>query len=134
MSKQIYIDSQGNENLISGTINTGETLPLTTNPADGTVSEAIGDLESGKSNLLTTEAFNTTFSVNANTDVAVNFDITKSGYTPLGVVFYTIANKDCIPHAIIFTNTTTATFHISNVSASAKTNISANITVLFVKN
>ncbi len=43
MSKQIYIDSQGNENLISGTINTGTTLPLTTNPADGTVSEAIGE-------------------------------------------------------------------------------------------
>ena len=41
MSKQIYIDSNGNENLISGTINTGETLPLTTNPSDGTVSDAI---------------------------------------------------------------------------------------------
>lgn len=33
---------------------TGEDIPLTTNPADGTVSEAIGDLESGKADKATT--------------------------------------------------------------------------------
>jgi hypothetical protein len=96
--------------------------------------DTVWDKVEGKANLLTTEDFITTFSVNANTDVAVNFDITKSGYTPLAVVFYTIANKDCFPHAIFLTNTTTATFHISNVSASAKSNISAKATILFVKN
>jgi len=96
--------------------------------------DTVWDKVEGKANLLTTEVFSSTFSVNANTDVAVNFDITKSGYTPLAVVFYTIANKDCIPHAIILTNNTTATFHITNVSATAKSNISATATILFVKN
>lgn len=96
--------------------------------------DTVWDKVEGKANLLTTEVFSSTFSVNANTDVAVNFNITKSGYTPLAVVFYIIGNKDCIPHAIILTNNTTATFHITNVSATAKSNISATATILFVKN
>lgn len=111
----------------------GSLSSLTTTDKSSLVG-AVNEVVSNKSNLLTTEEFTSSFSVNANTDVAVNFDITKSGYTPLGVVFYTIANKDCIPHAIFLTNTTTVTFHVSNVSASAKSNISARATVLFVKN
>lgn len=151
MSKQIYIDSNGNEVQVSGTVNTADMMPMSGNDSTK-VSEAIGDLSelttsvtsslvgavnevvSNKSNLLAIEDFTSSFSVSANTDVAVNFDITKSGYTPLGVVFYTLANKDCVPHAIFLTNSTTATFHVTNVSATAKTNISARATVLFVKN
>ena len=98
-------------------------------PTAGSTADAIG----AKSNTLVTQAFSNTFSVNANTDVAANITITKAGYTPLGVVFYTIANKDCLPHAIILTDTDTATFHITNVSAAAKSNITISATILFVK-
>ena len=101
---------------------------------DNSIAEKVASVNSNKSNVLVNEQFFSSFSVSANTDVAVNFDITKTGYTPLAVVLYTIADRDCIPHAIILTNSTTATFHISNVSSTAKTNIVAAITVLFVKN
>ena len=34
MAKQIYIDENGNENLVSGTINTGKLLPMSTTDPD----------------------------------------------------------------------------------------------------
>lgn len=78
------------------------------------------------------QQFSTTFSVNASTDVAAAVNISKPGYFPLGVVYYTIGNKDCLPHAII-PGTGEVTFHITNVSTAAKSNISLSATVLFMK-
>ena len=112
----------------------GEQVHATLETDDQTIIGGVNEVNTNKSNVLVTEQFTSSFSVGANTDVVVNFDITKSGYTPLAVVFYTIANKDCLPHAIILTNSTTASFHITNVSSVAKSNISATATVLFVKN
>jgi len=43
MSKQIYIDSNGNEIQVSGTVNTAEMMPMSGNDSKK-VSEAIGDL------------------------------------------------------------------------------------------
>jgi len=43
MSKQIYIDSNGNEVLVSGTVNTADMMPMSGNDSKK-VSEAIGDL------------------------------------------------------------------------------------------
>ena len=48
MAKQIYIDENGNENLVSGTINTADTLPIasgsSTNTKDYIDSRSLGDL------------------------------------------------------------------------------------------
>lgn len=136
--EQVHSDLKTDNQTIIGGINenkdkVGDLSHLTTSDKSSLVG-AVKEVVTNKSNVLVTEQFSSSFSVSANTDVAVNFDITKTGYTPLAVVFYTIANKDCLPHAIILTNSTTATFHISNVSSSAKSNISATATVLFVKN
>ena len=43
MSKQIYIDSNGNEVQVSGTVNTADMMPMSGNDSTK-VSEAIGDL------------------------------------------------------------------------------------------
>ena len=43
MSKQIYIDSNGNEIQVSGTVNTADMMPMSGNDSTK-VSEAIGDL------------------------------------------------------------------------------------------
>ena len=50
MSKQVYIDSNGNEVQVSGTVNTADMMPMSGNDSTK-VSEAIGDL----SQLTTTE-------------------------------------------------------------------------------
>ena len=54
MAKQIYIDENGNENLVSGTINYGSLLPMSPNDPDK-VADRITALESGKQNTLTVE-------------------------------------------------------------------------------
>ena len=53
MAKQIYIDENGNENLVSGTINTGKLLPMSTTEPNSMVADRIEACEtaiSGKQN------------------------------------------------------------------------------------
>ena len=45
MAKQIYIDENGNENLVSGTINTGKMLPMSTTEPTSMVADRIEALE-----------------------------------------------------------------------------------------
>ena len=56
MAKQIYIDENGNENLVSGTINTGKMLPMSTTEPTSMVADRIEACEtaiSGKQDTLT---------------------------------------------------------------------------------
>ncbi len=139
---------------------TGETLPLTTNPADGTVSEAIGDLsdltttnkdslveavnevdgdisnlQTNKSNLL--EYFTVAVSVpygNARYK-SVDVNIARSGYTALGVVGYNLTSIDNIVFACRMTSATTVSFGIQTRDGSnSSATISGYINVLYVKN
>ena len=56
MAKQIYIDENGNENLVSGTINTGKLLPMSTTDPDKVADriEACETAISGKADTSTT--------------------------------------------------------------------------------
>ena len=45
MAKQIYIDENGNENLVSGTINYGSLLPMSPNDSSSMVADRIEALE-----------------------------------------------------------------------------------------
>ena len=58
MAKQIYIDENGNENLVSGTINTGKMLPMSTTEPTSMVADRIEALEtaiSGKAQYKTVD-------------------------------------------------------------------------------
>ena len=74
MSKQIYIDSNGNEIQVSGTVNTADMMPMSGNDSTK-VSEAIGDL----SQLTTTVTSSLVGAVNAVNGKASTTDFT---FTP----------------------------------------------------
>ena len=59
MAKQIYIDENGNENLVSGTINTGKMLPMSTTEPNSMVADRIEDCETAISGKLNTNAIKT---------------------------------------------------------------------------
>ena len=52
MAKQIYIDENGNENLVSGTITNGSNMPMSANDSTSVASH-ITDLESDLNGLIT---------------------------------------------------------------------------------
>lgn len=84
MSKQIYIDSNGNEIQVSGTVNTADMMPMSGNDSTK-VSEAIGDL----SQLTTTDKSSLVGAVNEmNTkisDTATTFTLTYPVLADLNV-------------------------------------------------
>ena len=51
MAKQIYIDENGNENLVSGTINTGKMLPMSTTEPTSMVADRIEACETAISGI-----------------------------------------------------------------------------------
>ena len=66
MSKQVYIDSNGNEIQVSGTVNTADMMPMSGNDSTK-VSEAIGDLSD-----LTTPVYLSTISTGTNITFEAN--------------------------------------------------------------
>ena len=125
MAKQIFIDKNGNEVLVSGTIINDNNLPhYTGTPTAGTTAEAIGDLTTltttDKSSLVgavnevngnkptntvgspflkvkTTE--NITKSINANGYASIlgsDINLAEAGYTPIGIVsMYNTQSAGC---------------------------------------
>lgn len=113
---------------------TSATLPYSTDPTEGTTKEKIEGLETSKANLITTEAKSTTFSVSANVDVNVDIDVTKQGYTPLGVLAYSIGNSNCFVNAIFINSATQIRVRVRSLATIALNNIALGITVLYIKN
>lgn len=114
MSKQIYIDSNGNEIQVSGTVNTADMLPLEAGSSKMT-SEAIGDL----STLTTTDksslvgAVNEVNSTKANASdfegckmkgfvIAGGATVTVTGST--GIIVASANNNDATAGAYAFSN------------------------------
>ena len=78
MSKQIYIDSNGNEVQVSGTVNTADMMPMSGNDSTK-VSEAIGSLSS----LTTTDKSSLVGAVNSINRIdtkSITISITCRGY------------------------------------------------------
>ena len=78
MSKQVYIDENGNEVLVSGTVNTADMMPMSGGDST-TVAEAIGDL----STLTTTDKSSIVGAVNE-VDKELNETITRENIVICG--------------------------------------------------
>ena len=82
MAKQIYIDENGNENLVSGTINTGKMLPMSTTEPTSMVADRIEACETAISGLsdngLHIAKFSFTKSINATTEAT--FFVTRTDF------------------------------------------------------
>ena len=121
MAKQIYIDENGNEQLVSGTINTADMLPITSGSATNT-KDYIDTGLSGKANTTTfaRKSVNTTsaITVSANTIDTQDFTVNDSNYNI--VVGFMISNSTNF--AIVqcyFENSTTIRTRVRNLSNTA---------------
>ena len=91
MSKQIYIDSDGNEVQVSGTVNTADMLPMSA--SDSTkVKNAIGNLSS----LTTTNKSSLVGAVNEVNAKADSFIYTDSTVTDFITLFASIPNNKTV--------------------------------------
>lgn len=139
MAKQIYIDANGNEIEISGTINTAEILPLSaSNPTP--TAQAIGNKPTNTNDnpyLKTVFSSNITKTVGAGADVAVSgsdIDIAQPGYSPVALcsMYSTspsivIRSIDC--RIVSGSNIFCVLHNITNASANA----TVNFVILFMR-
>ena len=139
MAKQIYIDENGNEHLVSGTINTASMLPIDSTDNTSTkeyIDDGLSD-KADKNDFITTETFGfSNLSVANNTDYYKTVDVTKTGYTPIGVVqIITSGNYNTRFHFSryqITNNTLQVEFRANSESFSAS-NVYIGLVVLYVK-
>ena len=83
--------------------------------------------------MLTTEVkSSTTATVGANTVYTFNIDVSKTGYTPIGIVGFDASTSECLP-VIFKLSTNTAVVLVRNVTSSSVTYL-CTVTVLYVKN
>lgn len=97
------------------------------------VVNAINEVNGSKSNILTSEAVagdETTLAADAAT--SVNIDISKSGYTPIGIVGIR-SSQYLIPYRYHLTSTTSCIINLKNVAATSQTT-TPYVYVLYVKN
>ena len=99
MAKQIYIDENGNENLVSGTINTGKLLPMSTTDPDKVADriEACETAISGKLNtnaIKTIEGTGTTDSTGIVTSTALG--IAQLDYDHHNIIAVHSSNNGCV--------------------------------------
>lgn len=147
MSKQVYIDENGNEILLSGTVNTADMMPMSGN--DNTkVSEAIEEVETSLDDKPTNTnanpylkivfSSNVTKTVGAGATVPVlgsDINLAQVGYTPIAlcsmystspnIVFSTI---DCR-----IVSGSSAFCYLRNIT-NASVNVTVNFTILFMRN
>ena len=97
----------------------------------------VTNLLKNKSNLLAVE---TKSGLGSNTTAYggssdVSLDISKSGYTPIGIVGYKLGDASIVPYGVELSGTT-ATLHLKNVESGSGslTWRGVYITVLYVKN
>lgn len=99
-----------------------------------TISGAIGDLQTNKSNLISTAEKGGVLNVGASVDANVDISVTETNFTPIGVVAYSVGNMNCFVNAISIQNSNTIRVRIRNLATVALSNIPVYITVLYVKN
>lgn len=117
MAKQVYIDSDGNEIPVSGTINSADMMPMSASDATK-VSAAIDN----KVNIsdLTPKQFTTSslISIQGNETVTQTFTVTNAKY---GIItgFAITSNLNAVALQFFFNTPTTVQVRVKNVSATA---------------
>ena len=121
-----YTESEVN-NLLSGKSNNGHTH----DDRYYTKSE-MNNLLGNKSNILLVENKSKWITASANSSAGETFDITKDGYTPIGVVGVD-SEADKLYITSFFVSNNSATIYIKNVTSSEITT-GVYIRVLYIKN
>ena len=154
MAKEFYVDKNGNEVLISGTVNTADMMPMSASDSRK-VSEAIGDLSQltttdksslvgavnevdGKfSSLLKVVNCTTTYSIGANASVNVDDSFitsqTPSGYTFVGVVGFSTNDVNVVPISLRPFNSGVYSIQLYNMRNTALSNKTLLCQCLFIK-
>ena len=135
MAKQIYIDENGNENLVSGTINTGKMLPMSTTEPTSMVADRIEACETALGNKPNTSTFTvkkayttTALSCPANDQYTHTFTVNDAVY---GIVsgFAITTNTAVVMLQAYFDTPTTIQIRVRNITGSAQ---SFNLTVWYI--
>lgn len=129
MSKQIYIDSNGNEVLVSGTIANAGNLPLGSDFSDPTsTAGAIGTM-------FKVDSFTKTYSVagSGSTNFNNSFITVPTGYTIGGLLGFGTGDADCYFVNCRPSDTGSYAFFITNKSATSKSDVTATCYILFVR-
>ena len=140
MAKQIYIDANGNEIEISGTINNAEILPISASDPTPTA-QALGNKPTNTSAnpyLKTVFSSNITKTVGAGADVAVlgsDIDLAQPGYTPIAICSMYSTSPSIVFRSfdcrIVSGSSVFCVLHnITNASANA----TVNFVILFMRN
>ena len=130
MAKQIFIDKNGNEVLVSGTITNAGNLPLGSDFSDpNSTAGAIAD------NIITDVANGTIGSVGANNYADPVYNITAhTGYKAIGVIGLYIGNLACVSGGYYLQDSgTKVKIIVRNVTASALTNVDITAVILYKK-
>ena len=138
MAKEIYIDENGTENLVSGTINYGSLLPMSPSDPDF-VADRITALENNKieSDFIATQEFTIdSLTVSNNTDYYRTIDVSKTGYTPIGIIQSGfLGSYDTRFHfsRLSLTGNTAYVNFRANAESFSTSGFSVKITVLYTK-
>ena len=127
MAKQIYIDSNGNEVLVSGTITNDNNLPhYTGTPTAGTTAYEIAS-KANKTSFAKKEANQSSVSVSANTINTITLTVNDAVFG-LVVGFY-ISGDSIVPMQAYFSSATEITVRVRNVANVATT---CNISIMYI--
>lgn len=108
-------------------------LPSLSTTDKTSIVNAVNEVNGSKSNKIVYDSFSgAETSLNANATAAIDIDITKAGYTPVGVVGIQ-GSGNVIPYRWNITSSTNCNVRFKNVSASAQT-ITPLVFILYVAN
>ena len=130
MAKQIYIDKNGNEIPVSGTITNDNNLPhYTGTPTQGTTAYEIANC------IITDVANGTIGSIGANNYADPVYNITAhTGYKAIGIIGLYIGNLACVSGGYYLQDSgTKVKVIVRNVTASALTNVDITAVILYKK-
>ena len=140
MAKQIYVDENGNPIEVSGTVNNASMLPISGNDSTDTKTYIDTGLsgKADKSGFIVTDTFSASnLSITNNTDYVKTFDVTKTGYTPLGVVQIVTSGNYCTRihfSKYQITGNTLSVEYRANAESFSASNVYIGFVVLYVKN
>lgn len=130
MAKEIYIDGNGNEQLVSGTINNADMLPIesgsSTNTKDYIDTKFNGLLK------ITRESTSYTVAANSGVGLTYSFITPPTGYTMVGIVGYSTNTRNVVPYAIGMTGSPDSKFALRNLTSSSITD-TLDVYVLWAK-
>ena len=128
MAKQIYIDENGNEVLVSGTITNAGNLPLGSDFSDP--NSTAGAINS----LITTDTVSGTVNIGANNYADPVYTVTKTGYTAKGLVGLYVSNTSAVVNAYYLQDAgTKIKIVLRNVTGSALSSVDITAVILYVK-